>query len=174
MGTLSALLRDYPLFDEEISQRISQRASQSNAARRYNPPKSKFAAQLNSEELTTASKGQIAEAAVRYRLVALGYQVWKADFEGSRIDLLVNRPGVEKYIRLQVKWARTEQGRPCFSLRNGEGGKIRRFTRVDCDFVVGYDLETDTAFVVPIQICEGKNSKSCDEQYAEAWDWLDS
>lgn len=163
------------MSDEEISERLSQHAAQVNSARRYNPEKSKFAAQLDGDELTTARKGQIAEAAVRYRLVALGYQVWKADFEGSRVDLLVNRPGVEKYVRLQVKWAkRADQGRPCFSLRNGEGGKIRRFTRVDCDFVVGYDLETDTAFVVPIQICEGKNSKSCDEQFAEAWDLLDS
>ena len=40
------------------------------------------------------------------------------------------------------------------------------------DFIVAYDMETDTAFVVPAEVCEDKWSKSCDEQYAEAWHLL--
>ncbi len=138
-----------------------------------NPDQSKFAAMVDGENLSTQRKGQIAEMAVLYRLELLGYDVWRANFEGSRVDWLVSRPGVDKYVRLQVKWAkRDEQGRPLVAVRNGEHGKIRHLTRADCDFVVGYDLETDTAFVMPIEMCEGKHRKACDIEYAEAWHLL--
>ncbi len=59
-----------------------------------------------------------------------------------------------------------------FAVCNGEHGKIRRLTRDRCDFVVAYDLETDTAFVIPVEVCEGKYYKACDEKYAEAWHLL--
>lgn len=173
VGTLSTLLRDYPLSEEEVSERVSEAAIRSNARRRYNPDRSKFAAMVEGENLSTQRKGQIAETAVRYRLHLLGFKVWEATAEGERVDCLVSRPGGNKYIRLQIKWAKRDKwGRPVFALRNGEHGKIRRLTQADCDFVVGYDLETDTAFVMPVDVCEGKHRKACDPQYAEAWHLL--
>jgi hypothetical protein len=125
------------------------------------------------QPLSTERKGQIAEAAVLYRLALLGYEVWRANFEGNQVDWLVSRAGLSKHIRLQVKWAkRDKQGRPLFQVSRGDGARVRYLSQAQCDFVVGYDLETDTAFVTPIQVCEGKRVKACDPEYAEAWHLL--
>jgi hypothetical protein len=173
VGSLSALLRFHPLTSEEVRQKMSRSSMKSNALRRYSAEPSKFAAMVDGEELSTARKGQIAEAAVAFRLALHGYVVWRAIFEGGRIDFIVSRDGRDKYVRLQVKWAkRSEVGRPAFAARNGEHGAIRYINRVHCDFVVAYDLETDTAFVIPAEICEDMSYKTCDEKYAEAWHLL--
>ena len=172
-GTLSGLLRDIPLTVDEIRRRVSQATLRANASRRHRSNRSKFAQMVDGKDLSTERKGQIAEAAVWLRLILLGYEIRRSLFEGSRDDCLVSRPGVERRIRLQVKWARQfEEGRPMFAVCNGEHGKIRRLTRDYCDFVVAYGLESDTAFVIPVEVCEGKYYKACDEKYAEAWHLL--
>jgi transposase-like protein len=173
VGTISALLKDYPLSEHEVNERISHAAIRTNSVRKYSPDQSKFAAALEGEHLSTERKGQIAEAAVLFRLALQGYEVWKANFEGNRVDWLVSRPRVNKHVRLQVKWAKRDTaGRPLVQVCNGEHGKLRRMTPSHCDFVVGYDLETDTAYVIPVRICEGKRFKACDAKYAEAWQLL--
>ena len=173
IGTLSMLLRKYPLSPEEVKEKMSRSALRSNPVRKYSTEQSKFAAMVDGESLSTERKGQLAEAAVAYRLALLGYEVWRSVFEGNRVDFLVARPGVDRYLRLQVKWAkRGEEGRPFVELRNGEHGKIRYVSRASCDFVIGYDLESDTAFVTPVELCEGRSSKSCEETYTEAWHLL--
>lgn len=172
-GALSMLLQEYPLTDKELHERRARGFRNLNKSRgKYNPVKSKFMAWLKDKPLTTDKKGQIAEAAVLLRLRFLDYEVLTTP-ENSRTDFVVSRANLESFVRLQVKWARREEeGRPYVNLRNGEGKKIRRVSREVCDFVIGYDLETDTAFVIPIDACVGLNSKSCDEQYAEAWHLL--
>jgi hypothetical protein len=174
LSTLSVLLRDYPLDDDEVYARMSESALRSNPQRKYIPELSKLALMVQGQELSTDRKGRIAEAAVLLRLELLGYEIFTPR-EGSRVDWLVHQPDTGCYIRLQVKWAKREEyGRPLFALRNGEHGRVRHLTRAQCDFFVGYDLETDTAFVIPIEQCEGLTYKTCDEQYAEAWHLLDS
>jgi hypothetical protein len=173
VGTLSMLLREYPLSSEEVQDKMSQSSRRNNPLRKYRPNLSKVAEMMAGQTLSTAQKGRAAEAAVAFRLAMLGYDVLRNMFEGSRVDFTVTRPGSDKYIRLQVKWAkRGIQGRPFFDTRNGEHGKVRRMSRETCDFVVAYDLETDTAFVIPVEKCEQVLSKSCDEEYAEAWHLL--
>ncbi|MBI4673849.1 MAG: hypothetical protein HY741_19560 [Chloroflexi bacterium] len=172
-GTLSPLLKEYPLTEEELHERRARGFNNLNKDRgKYTPVLSKFVAWIAGKRLSTDRKGQIAEAAVLLRLQVLEYQVLMPP-ENSRMDFVVTRPDADKLVRLQVKWARREkEGRPYVNLRNGEGKHIRRVSRATCDFVIGYDFETDTAFVIPITECDGKNAKSCDEQYAEAWHLL--
>lgn len=173
VGTLSVLLRDDPLSEDEVKAKMTQSALRNNSLRKYNPEPSKFARLVEGQDLSTERKGQIAEAAVLFRLVLHGYEVSKALFDGSKVDWLVSRRGGTQFVRVQVKWARRgEMGRPLIVLRNGEHGKVRHISRHYCDVVVGYDLECDTAFVIPINLCEGLQAKSCDEQCAEAWHLL--
>ena len=173
VGTLSMLLREYPLSPEEVKDKMSQSSRRNNPLRKYQPEQSRFAAMVAGEHLSTARKGQIAEAAVAFRLAVLGYEVLRSIFEGSKVDFTVTRPGTEKYVRLQVKWAkRGVMGRPLFAPRNGEHGEIRHISHKYCDFVAAYDLETDTAFVIPVSSCEGMMYKTCDVKYAEAWHLL--
>lgn len=172
-STLSLFLKDYPLSDDELHERRARGFNNLNKNRvKYNPVQSKFMAWIKGKSLSTDKKGQIAEAAVLLRLRFLDFQVFTTP-ENSRTDFVVSRSDLTKLVRLQVKWARRDDfGRPAVKLTTGEGKTIRLVTKETCDFVIGYDLETDTAFVMPIQICEGKKLKSCDEQYSEAWHLL--
>lgn len=171
-GTVSTLLRKYPLTDEETRERKAASAIRNNQARKYQPSFSKFFGWVQGKKLATDRKGRIAENAVRLRLELLEYDVYLTP-ENSRTDFVVGRPSSSSYIRLQVKWARRlDEGRPFVNLLNGEGKKQRRVSRDTCDFVIGYDHETDTAYVFPIDVCATMSTKSCDEQYAEAWHLL--
>lgn len=172
-GTLSPLLKEYPLTDEELHERRARGFNKLNKERgKYTPVLSKFMGWITGKRLSTDRKGQIAEAAVLLRLRFLDYEILMPS-ENSRMDFVVTRPDSSEFVRLQVKWARrADEGRPFVNLRNGEGKHIRRVSRATCDFIIGYDMETDTAYVMPISDCEGKNAKSCDEQYAEAWHLL--
>ena len=173
IGTLSVLLRPYPLREDELFAKRSASALRNNPLRKYNPEQSKFARMVEGQELSTKRKGDIAEAAVLFRLAYLGYEVARSVFEGSKADWLVTRYEITQHVRVQVKWARrSEWGRPVIYLLKGEPGKIRYISSKYCDVVVGYDLESDTAFVLPIDVCEGKRNKTCDEEYAEAWHLL--
>ncbi len=170
VGTLSVLLRSYPLTLQEVREKKSRSAVQSNQNRKYTPDLSKVIAMVEGEELSTERKGRIAEAAIALRLAILGYEIWRSMFEGNKVDLAVSRSGDQKFVRLQVKWARRDTyGRPHFYIPNGGGRRIRHFKREYSDFIVAYDMESDTAFVIPAVVCEGKWHKTCDEQYAEAW-----
>jgi hypothetical protein len=174
-GTLSVLLREYPLTTEEISQRKSENALRTNPSRRYTPEVSKYAQWVGDVELSTDRKGHIAEAAVMFRVAILGYKIYRSVFEGNKIDILVAKEDAAHYIKLQVKWARrTEVGRPFVELRSGDPGKTRYIKHNHCDFVVGYDFESDMAYVFPVVLCADHYSKTCDEEYAEAWHLLET
>lgn len=174
VGTISALLRDHPLTKKEIRQKMSESSLRNNPLRRYDPEQSKFALAVEGQELNRERKGHIAEAAVLFRLTLLGYEAWRSSFEGSRVDFMVSRPGVNKQVRLQVRWATrggkraSSWGRPDFMVNKSRGEPMDKAV---CDFIVGYDLETDTAFVLPIEEC-GKWWQSCGTEYAEAWHLL--
>jgi hypothetical protein len=172
-ASLSTLLSDHPLSQDELHERRARGFNNLNKDRvKYNPVTSKFMAWISGKHLGTDKKGQIAEAAVLLRLRMLDYEII-TPAENSRWDYGVTRSNSKSFIRLQVKWARRdENGRPYVNLRNGEANRIRRVSHATCDFVIGYDLETDTAFVIPIESCDGKSGKSCDEEYAEAWHLL--
>lgn len=168
-GSASTLLRDYPLTDEEVRQRLSRSAHDLNErCVRYAPEPSKYFA-LAPTEMSSEQKARVAEAAVLFRLTLFGYEAWRSPFEGHRVDWLVTQPGNRRSVRLQVRWARRgHYGRPLISLRRCSG--TESLTEEDCDFLVGYDLETDTVFVIPMGDLSGKRYVTfCHPKYAEAW-----
>lgn len=167
-GTASLLLRDHPLKPEEIADRRAYRTG-----RKYSPELSKLAEQVDRLNLGREQKGQIAESAVLLRLALRGYTVWRAVYDGSRVDWLVTRPRHRSHVRIQVKWARRgRQGRPFVVVLRRNSKRMVHIQETDCDFVIGYDLETDTAFVCPVQEIQAKNRQACDPKYAEAWHLL--
>ncbi len=169
VGTLSTLLRDLPLSSEEVFQKMSSSSVRNNPLRAYNPKQSQLAQALAGEQLTRERKGRIAETAVLLRLVARGYEVWHSQFDCHRVDWLVSRPAGDKYVRIQVRWARRQKwGRPLFMTSKKNRSPLDKSV---CDFVVGYDLETDTAFVYPVEKV-GQTLQSCNPEYAEAWHLL--
>ncbi len=165
-GTASNLLKDHPLTKEEVSTRQATQGKATAEQRgRYSPLPSKHAASVAG--MSREQKGNVAEAAVLFRLSLHGLEVWKSQYDGNKADWLVTKPCGRKCVRLQVRWSKREKyGRPLIRLRKGGG---RLVDLEDCDFVVGYDLETDTAFVVPLDNLHGRSYVSCDPVYEEAW-----
>jgi len=173
-GTVSNQLRPYPLAAEELKRRFASSATRTNATKgRYAVEVSRWANVLADQNLSREQKGQIAEAAVLFRLAIHGFHVWKAQYDGNPADWLVSRPGGRQHVRIQVRWAaRSHYGRPLIKLRRRKGRTHVSLTSADCDFVVGYDLETDTAFVFPVAEIEHRQRKACDPQHAESWQML--
>lgn len=98
--------------------------------------------------LTPRQIGDLAEVAVLLRLVSRGFSVFRGVFEGSSTDWTV-RHGRGPLLTIQVKTAkRGVYGAPMVPLTHAHSRKLRlRYTREDWDYIVGFDLFSDTAFV---------------------------
>ena len=140
VACLSLWLRSHKLTDAEV------------AARCVVPPPHKKPVGAESElhritrsnNPSTSHVGRISEAAVLLRLLAHGFSVYGSPFDGDRVDWVVDT-GV-RLIRLQVKTARQgAMGLPFVSIRRSHQ-KVR-YEHMDFDFLVGFDLFTDVAYV---------------------------
>jgi len=145
-GTLSGWLRDLPLSPDEI------RAKQD--AGRYQAPKKDRGAvaplrNLLRGSLTGARKAKIAEAATLLRMVLAGLEVYGSPFDGDKADWVVATRGHRHLSTVQVRWTKEgKHGLPTVSLQCSDGRKtLRRYRKGEFDFIVGYDLYTDTCYV---------------------------
>jgi len=145
-GSLSLWLRPYPLTKEELKSR-GARGGHPNPAKHIRPEPSKYYL-MRKEGLSTLQTGKIAETAVLLRLILLGFQVYGSPFDGDRVDWVVEVG--DKMMKLQVRSCRYSPrgGSPAICLtRTLRGGRTFRFLKGDFDFLVGYDLLSDTAYV---------------------------
>jgi len=166
-GSLSLWLVDYPLTEKEKDGR------QARGQRKPRPLPSTFFLAVKGESLTRARKARIAEAAVLFRLALHGFVPFGAAFDGERADWVVDVEG--RLLRLQVKWVKTEShGLPLVSLNCTEGhNQQRRYQQGDFDFIVGYDLLADLAYVWSWKEVEKhKKSITVSPDAAERWDKL--
>lgn len=173
-GSLSGWLKPYPLTEEE------QRARQ-KAAKRYIAPKkdrgevSKFFLAVAGKELTRLEKAKIAESAVVFRLALHGYHIYGSMYDGDKPDWIAEVPETGKFHKIQVRWTRTGQhGLPYINLKCTVGhGVQQRYAEGDFDFIVGYDLYTDTAFVYSAaEVASLKATLTMSSDHAERWDKL--
>lgn len=165
-ATVYSLVRQFPLSEQE------------RTARRRGPPKkprgqeSKFQRMVGARKLDRSEKGRIAEAAALYRLTLFGLRAFSSVFDGDRIDWLVETPR-GKTVRIQVRWAKNKRhGLPTLNLKCSNGrGRYRRLSCEEFDFLVGYDLYSDTAFVYSANELSGNQSTvSVSEPFAEKWE----
>ena len=173
-SSVSTWLRPYPLTEDELSLRRS-------TAKRYTPPKkdrgeaSKFYLAVNAAELTRQEKAKIAEAAVAFRLVLHGFAVFASPFDGDKADWIVQVPNTRKIHKIQVRWARAGlNGLPYIGLKSTIGHNVQqRYGENDFDFIIAYDLFSDTAFVYSSQeVSSLKATVSINWECAERWDKL--
>jgi transcriptional regulator with XRE-family HTH domain len=173
-GSLSGWLKPYPLTEEERSLR-------QKTANRYVPLKkdrgevSKFFQAIQGRELSRLQKAKIAEAAVALRLVVHGFEVYGSMFDGDKPDWVVQVPETGKIHTIQVRWATAGQhGLPKIGLKCTVGHCVQqRYADGDFDFIVGYDLYSDTAFVYSAEeVALLKATVSMNWDHAERWDKL--
>lgn len=173
-ASLSLWLKPHPLTIEEKSAR-------SKTAKRYITPKkdrgeeSKYHKAVTWQELSRQRKGKIAEAAVLFRLALYGFDVYMSVSDGDKADWLVEVPKTGKLIKLQVRSVCSfKHGLPGVLLTCTEGhGRRRRYERSDFDFIAGYCLFNDTAYVFSFdEVAQNKTFVAISEKHAEQWDKL--
>jgi hypothetical protein len=174
-GSLSAWLGPYPLTDEEKKIRNKN-------AKRYATPKkshgeeSKHHQAVVLRKLTNQQKGRIAEAAILFRLALYGFNVYTSTFDGDKVDCLVDNPESGKIFKLQIRSVHSpsRHGLPVIRLKCAEGhNKRRRYREEEFDFIAGYYLFNDTAYVFSSdEINKHKTYISISEKYSERWDKL--
>jgi transposase-like protein len=177
-ATLSVFLRDHPLPDEELKNRakvghglLKSRAKQLRDTRLGE--KSKFLSFVK-DDLTRQDKSRISEAAVAFRLALLGLPCYSATADGEKFDMVVEHPA-KGFLKIQVKTVKqSSHGMPVVSLCCTEGhNKSVRYGAKDFDYIVGYNLVNDTAYVFSVaEVSHLLKTVSISEKNAEAWDKL--
>lgn len=139
---------------------------------------SKFHAAVRGEDLTRERKSQIAESAILFRLALHGFSVSGPVFDCARSDWFVHAHSSPRVLRIQVKSV-VLKGRikriplTCRDYTTTNRSKVRRYSHNEFDFVVGYDLYTDIAYVVSSsEIPSDVWSYPTKESAAERWDKL--
>lgn len=173
-GSLSLWLQPYPLTDEE-------KKARSKVAKRYITPKkshgeeSKFYRMMDWQGINNQQKGKIAEAAVLFRLTLHDFYIYKSPFDGDKADWLVEVPETGRILKLQVRCVNPHaHGLPGVLLTCAEGHhKRRRYRQGEFDFIIGYYLYNDTAYVYSFdELINHRAKVAISDQHAERWDKL--
>lgn len=179
-GTASLWLRDMPLPEEELRKRYSEGAKKAPATRRNiyrKGPQSRISSLApDPSGFTTQRKGKIAEAAALHRMVLLDFEVYGSPFDGDKADWVVRAPGGDLAV-VQVKWAtHPKKGSPTLKLRAADGrGNLRPYEEGEFDYLVGYDLWSDTCYVWTWdEVKHLKSAVSITDTAAERWDKFSS
>jgi hypothetical protein len=125
-------------------------------------------------DLSPKHKGRFAEAAVLQRLAGLGLDVSNPVFDNDVSDWVVKiKPRMLRVIQVRcISW--TKHGAPILRLVRtmATGNKIitERLTADEFDFMVGYDIVTDSAFVyTAAELVNNTTAKSVTCDAKEAW-----
>jgi hypothetical protein len=105
---------------------------------------------VRSHNLNSVQIAKVSESAVALRILTWGFNVFGSVYDGDRTDWLVEVPSTGKVWKIQVKTATNkEQGLPVIGIRHGAGSKKghQRYLMGEFDFLVGYDLYTDIAYI---------------------------
>jgi transcriptional regulator with XRE-family HTH domain len=174
-GTLSGWLKDIPLSESEVRERvIASHKGIPSGKKKDRGEESKYSKMVAGRDLSRQDKAKIAEAAILFRLSLMGLIVYGSPFDGDKADWLVeyaDKPG--KTYRIQVKWAKSchSDGLPLISLMCVNKGKFERYKKGDFDFIIGYCLFNDMAYVYSFEDVEHlKASVSISKEAEEAWD----
>ena len=150
-GTLSNWLRAHPLDGDEVLTRMRENARRSAAGLKKDRGEEAAIHQtVREHQLNVVQVAKVAEAAVLLRLLVRGFNVFGSVFDGDRTDWLVEVPAGRVW-KIQVKTAVKSKthGLPVVQLGHGMNSKAgrQRYKEGEFDFIVGYDLYTDTAYV---------------------------
>lgn len=168
-GTLSLWLKDIPLTEKEKKEKMS---IPNIGHRNYHDteewaflkqPSKAYRQVKDTKHLSSSQKGKIAE-------VLNGFNVYGSPFDGDCLDWVIEK--ANKTYRIQVRWGSNNDGRPCIRLRKSNGrGKSKRYANDDFDFIIGYDLFSDTAFIFSSKETSNHTSRiAITQDSIENWD----
>jgi hypothetical protein len=173
-STLSLWLRPYPLTSIEVKDKNykGRRSSgpRSLLSKREEP--SKLYVMAQNQNWSSLQKAKVAEAAILLRLVLHGLNPYTSVFDGDKIDWIVEHPSSGRLLKLQVKWARRYVGGADISVRCSNGTRKRRkYEDKEFDYIIAYDLFSDTAFVYSkADVGHVRHAIALRDDAAERWD----
>lgn len=174
-ATLSPLLKAYPLtWTEKQAKVIASRATPS-VPRKSRGEVSKWWKVAREVGLTPQRAARIAEAAVLFRLVLQGYSPFVSHFDWTKSDIIAESDREShQLLRLQVRVARRsdgDHGLPFVSLRCADGRQgLKRYGPDAFDFLIGYDLYSDTAYVFSAaEVAHLGATVTVSPDFAERW-----
>lgn len=173
-GSLSGWLKDYPLTENELAERRKKVPRGLNKKDRGE--ESKFNRAIDGRKLTKQQKGALSETAVLFRLILNGFHVSRPVFDSAKNDWFVEIPETGRTVKIQVKFAQwLKTGLPVIPLTCREGNSTRRYNEGEWDFIIGYDIYTDTAYVFSFRETEGyTRAITITPESAENWSKLTS
>jgi len=186
-STASLWLRNYKLPSNELHRRICL------AAKKASKTKNKIKRERIEKEKAEGSKfftafkkngllkkrewiGKLSEAAVIFRLILNGFEIYSSIFDCDKIDFIIRKGREGKLIRLQAKtvrrvkrgWGKGEGFIPLIC-QKGHYGR-RKIGEKDFDFIVGYDLFSDSCYVFnKNQIRKNKTTIGIKRGIKEGW-----
>jgi transposase len=121
--------------------------------------------------LTNAERGRIAETAVLFRLTVHRFEVYGSPVGAVRVDWIVRDQDTGALIKLQVKCVGRGSGKAMIPTRRSVGAAKQWASYVadDFDFLIGYDLMLDTAYVYSFVEAEKQTLLAVSDAAAEAW-----
>lgn len=172
LSSVTRWLKDYPL---SVSEREAKRRANFERSRPYTPPLGPSAlwTLAQASRITTSHKGGAAEAAVAMRCLLNGISVFAAETDCDVVDRIARLP-CGKLVALQIRnCRRSGYGAPLIKLTRNPGRsstKLSRFAEGDFDFLMGYDLYEDAAFIYSWnEVKDLSTSISVSDDAREAW-----
>jgi hypothetical protein len=111
------------------------------------------------------------------RLLARAFNPFGSVFDGDRSDWIVEVPATSMIWKLQVKTAyQGRYGSPLVELTRGAGHRTghKRYIKGDFDFIVGFDLNADAAYVWAwAEVKDRRTAVAVEEGARERWDKLE-
>jgi hypothetical protein len=133
----------------------------------------KFKNLISSQNYSKNAKGNIAEAAIVYRLLLHNFSVFSSIFSGDSIDIIAYNNQSGKLIKIQVKCTKRSKKciTPMISIRKMKGHyDFIKYTKKELDILVGYDFLNDTAYVYTWkELINNKNLISVNPESREQW-----
>jgi len=131
----------------------------------------KFKDMIEDSRYSKEIKGNIAEAAILYRLLIHNYHVYSSIFSGNRIDMIAYNIGIDKFIKIQVKCLYKHNITPFIKNRRTKGHNEHvKYNKEDLDFLIGYDIINDTAYVFTFDELRDRKVISVTTESKENWD----
>lgn len=98
-------------------------------------------------KLSSAQRGEVAEAVLRAEFKKQGWEVAILDAHNPRYDMAIHRDKDEGWLKVQVKFAKVENGAVVVDLRRS---KNQTYTEDEIDYFGVWCGELDRAWLIPI------------------------
>jgi hypothetical protein len=166
-GSVSKILKPYPLTKQEVQNRNSQ-SPWNKGVEKYDHDESYWHQMATGRGLDANGRSKVAEAAVLFRMCVNGISVWGSPFDGEKADWLAQTD--KGIFKIQVKTTtKLKHGMPVVRILSSS--KKKRYLEGDFDFLIGYDLYADVAYVWAWdELTDYKTCVTISKESAERWD----